>query len=158
MAVGETQSGIEPLLSRATAFYVFFMLNIKHCSLCPFQSVIPPAGTVLGHLQTTVRPVLLRPACRRDAAPPPAHKDSSSRTTSVKVSADTHAHTCTSVLVSNRTDTMYSLVYNLTGNMTPKTKNSQTALSTVSRSKAGLHKVSSVLVNLDSVCFYNVVT
>lgn len=48
------------------------------------ESVIPPAGSVLGHLQTTVRPVPPRPACTRAAVSPHAHKASLFRTTNAK--------------------------------------------------------------------------
>lgn len=48
------------------------------------ESVIPPAGSVPGHLQTTVRPVPPRQACTRAAVSPAARKASSSRTTSAK--------------------------------------------------------------------------
>lgn len=57
--------------------------------LCPFQSVIPPAGSAPGHLQTTVRPVPPRPACTRVSVSPPAHEASLSRTISAKVRAHT---------------------------------------------------------------------
>lgn len=76
-------------LSQATALYVF-CCEYESCSLCPLQSVIPPAGSVLGHLQTTVRPVPPRPTCTRAAVSPPARKASSSRITSAKVRAHTH--------------------------------------------------------------------
>ncbi len=72
--------------------YMFFCCGYESCSLCPFQSVIRPAGSVLGHLQTTVRPVPPRPACTRAAVSPPARKASSSRTTSAKVRAHTHTY------------------------------------------------------------------
>lgn len=55
-----------------------------------FQSVIPPAGSARGHLQTTVHPVPPRPACMRAAVSPAAHKAFSTRTTSVKVRCRTH--------------------------------------------------------------------
>lgn len=72
----------------------------KNCSPCPFQSVTPPAGSVLGHLQTTVRPVPPRPACTRAAVSPAAHKASLSRTTSAKVRAHSLTHSFISILVS----------------------------------------------------------
>lgn len=48
------------------------------------KSVIPPACTALGHLQTTVRPVPPCPVCMRVAASPAAHRASSSRKASAK--------------------------------------------------------------------------
>lgn len=103
--------GIEHPPSFATALYVF-CCEYERCSLCPFQSVIPPAGSVLGHLQTTVRPVPPRPACTRAAVSPPARKASSSRTTSAKVRA--HTHLLISILVSTAIYMMHSLVPSLT--------------------------------------------
>lgn len=50
----------------------------------PAQSVTPPAGSVLGHLQTTVHPVPPRPTCTRADASPTARKASLSRTASAK--------------------------------------------------------------------------
>ncbi|KAK2838085.1 hypothetical protein Q5P01_015297 [Channa striata] len=48
------------------------------------ESVIPPAGNVLGQLKTTARPVPPRPACMKDAVSPLAYKASLSRTVSAR--------------------------------------------------------------------------
>ncbi|KAF3695352.1 Extracellular matrix protein FRAS1 Precursor [Channa argus] len=79
--------------------------------LCPPQimalsaqnkSVIPPAGSVPGRLQTTVRPVPPRPACMKDAVSPAAYKASLSKTISAKQDADKLADLLERRLISSR--------------------------------------------------------
>ncbi|TKS77877.1 Extracellular matrix protein FRAS1 [Collichthys lucidus] len=67
--------------------YVRFLriiILLYRCGSVPARSVISPAGSVLDHLQTTVRPAPPHPACMRATAPPAACKASSTRTAIVK--------------------------------------------------------------------------